>query len=258
IPVIAFGTGSKLKGQDVTEYVENALEAGFTHLDTAQFYRTEPYVGKAIRNAGFDRSELYVTTKYSGIGTVQWAIRSSLDKLNLKSVDLYLIHGPTLIPSIPKTWAALELVKKEGLAKTIGVSNFSPKHLTQILSTASIIPAVNQIKLHPYNLKEQELTLEFCAAHGIVVEAYSSLAPITQYPGGPLDPVLARFAERIGGTPAQVIFKWVLAKGAVVVTTSTRRSRLDEYLAAPSLRTSPSFLIPFPRLSDTDWCTQLT
>jgi len=236
IPVIAFGTGSKLKNQDVVAFVTNALEAGFTHIDTAAIYKNEQYVGTALREVGLSRSELYITTKYDG-GDVQEGVRTSLSKLNVTFVDLYLIHDTFIVPNgdIEHTWSQFESIQKEGLVKSIGVSNFSAADLERIVRSGHVLPSVNQIRLHPYIWTFYKDLLEYSAKHNIVIEAYGSLAPITQFPGGVLDPVLDKLAKRIGGTSAQVIFKWVLAKGAVVVTTSTRRERLEEYLATPSL-----------------------
>lgn len=235
IPAIAFGTGSKFFRKDVTQYVDQALESGFSHIDTAAVYGNEEFVGTAIRESGLDRSELYITTKYDG-GDIQQSIRSSLDKLDVKSVDLYLIHFPRLVEhDFEGTWREIENIKEAGLAKSIGVSNFSLDDLKSVVKSARIKPAVNQIRFHPYNFSSYKDVLEYSAKHGIVTEAYGSLAPITQFPNGSLDPVLATIAKRIGGTPAQVIFKWVLAKGAVIVTTSSKTERLQEYLAVADL-----------------------
>ncbi|KZV68439.1 Aldo/keto reductase [Peniophora sp. CONT] len=234
IPSIAFGTGSKLKFTDVTQYVQNALEAGFSHIDTAAFYDTEQYVATALRESGLAREDVYITTKFDG-GDISTEARKSIDKLGVKYVDLYLIHGPTFAPDVAKAWREFESIHKDGIVKSIGVSNFRLEHLQQAVDVATVLPVVNQINFSPYNYASWKGVLELAAKHNIVIEAYSSLSPITAFPGGPLDPVLDRIAARIGGTPAQVIFKWVLAKGAVVVTTSTKRERLDEYLATPSL-----------------------
>ncbi|PSR70556.1 hypothetical protein PHLCEN_2v13595 [Hermanssonia centrifuga] len=139
MPVIAFGTGSKWKGQvrpergpplsnsqqanadcigqDVTAYVEQAIDVGFSHIDTAQYYRTEEYVGAAIRESGLARSELYITTKFSGISTPKYAIENSLDKLGVESVDLYLIHNPSSLILFPNTWSDFEKFREQGLVK---------------------------------------------------------------------------------------------------------------------------------------------
>ncbi|KAI0315333.1 NADP-dependent oxidoreductase domain-containing protein [Amylostereum chailletii] len=235
IPAIAFGTGSVHKGEDVSGLVDNALQAGFSHIDTSAICKNEEYVGTAIRESGLDRSELYITTKFDG-GDIEDELHTSLSKIGVKFVDLYLIHFPQAITNeaLEDGWAQFEKLQEDGLTKSIGVSNFQVEH-QRVLRVAKVVPTVNQIRFHPYNYASWKELLELSAKNNIVIEAYSSLTPITSMPGGPLDPVLAKLSKRIGGTPTQVIFKWVLAKGAVVVTTSSKRERLDEYLAAPSL-----------------------
>lgn len=235
MPAIAYGTGSKWKGHDVTTYVEQAIDVGFSHIDTAQFYGTEEYVGKAIKESGLARSELYITTKYSGLGTAPHAIEASLKKLGLEYVDLYLIHNPRLLKEPAKVWAQFEQFKKAGYAKSIGVSNFQLDQLKSLLSVANVVPAVNQIFFNPYNYAENKELLEFSRKHGIVTEAYSSLAPITRYPGGPVDKPVNAAAKRLGATPTQVILSWVHSKGVVIVTTSSTKAHMKEYLAVADL-----------------------
>ncbi|KAF8707064.1 hypothetical protein AX14_013704 [Amanita brunnescens Koide BX004] len=147
IPAIAFGTGSALKGQDVSSYVEQALNFGFSHIDTAQYYQTEESAGKGIRESGLDRSEVYVTTKYShgGGGDIQQVVRQSLSNLGLTYLDLYLVHFPDAVKSIESGWKEFEKIKKDGLARSIGVSNFNLEQLQSLIKTAQIKPAVNQV-----------------------------------------------------------------------------------------------------------------
>ncbi|KAF8843340.1 Aldo/keto reductase [Paxillus ammoniavirescens] len=234
LPAIAFGTGSTMKFKDVTDYVEQALDSGFSHIDTAAFYETEKYVGIALRESGLPRSNVYITTKYAG-GGVSESIRNSLHDLALTFVDLYLVHTPRVLDDFESDWREFESLKKDGLAKSIGVSNFSLEQLQRIVKTARDKPVVNQIELHPYNYAEMKDLLEYCAKQDIVVEAYSSLNSITKNPGGPVDAVVNAAAKRINATPNQVIFAWVRSKGAVIVTTSRSRERLQEYLAVPDL-----------------------
>ncbi|TFY65387.1 hypothetical protein EVJ58_g1987 [Rhodofomes roseus] len=217
--------------EDVTDYVSEAIEAGFSHIDTAQFYRNEDSVGAAIRQAGLSRSELFVTTKWSGLTSIRSAIEASLDKLDLKQVDLYLIHNPMFVKDLEKDWKEFERIKEDGLSKSIGVSNFDVELLRSLVRTADIKPAVNQILLHPYNYAENKELLEFCAGQGIVVEAYSSLTPITRHPGGPVDKALQGPAKRLGASPVQILLSWVKAKGVVIVTTSSTREHMEKYLA---------------------------
>ncbi|KAI9510791.1 NADP-dependent oxidoreductase domain-containing protein [Russula earlei] len=239
IPVLAFGTGSKFKGKDVTDVVEQALEAGFSHIDSAAIYANEQYVGAAIHESGLARQDIWITTKYDG-GDPLDAVHTSLRKLGVRYLDLYLIHSPFLIGNgdIESLWDNMIKIRGAGLTRSIGVSNFTIGWLQRIVKTGKVVPAVNQIHLHPYNYASWKDVLEFCAKHDIVTEAYGCLAPITTYPDGPLDPVLAAIAHRIGGSPAQVIFKWAHAKGFVVVTTTARRTHLDDYLRVIHLRVS--------------------
>ncbi|KAF9511664.1 hypothetical protein BS47DRAFT_1144129 [Hydnum rufescens UP504] len=244
IPQLAFGTGSVNKGIDMHTVVEHAIEHGIHHIDTAQAYENEESVGRAIRESGLARSEFYVTTK---LNTWRWPkhgkpsaleeLRVSLKKLGLTYVDLYLIHSPTPGEDIPAIWRDFEEAKRLGLTKSIGVSNFTVQEL-EIFNNpevAKIKPALNQIRLHPYNIAENESLLAFAKQHGLTIASYSTLTPITQLPGGPVDSVIARIAERLGATPAQVIFLWVKAKGSVIVTTTSRSERMDEYVAAGDL-----------------------
>ncbi|CAA7262783.1 unnamed protein product [Cyclocybe aegerita] len=236
IPAIAYGTGSVNKGKDIHLYVEQAIEVGFSHIDTAQYYQNEEHVGTAIRETGLARSDLFVTTKY-GRGSVSAAFDDSLKKLGLKYVDLYLIHNPRGVENgdLEGVWRKFEKFQEDGLAKSIGVSNFTIEDLQKVLKTARVTPAVNQIHLHPYNISENKELLEYHAKHGIITEAYGSLSPITRYPGGPVDVPLKKAAQRLGITPTQVVFLWVRAKGAVIVTTSSSKEHLLEYLAVGDL-----------------------
>ncbi|KAF8827890.1 hypothetical protein HHX47_DHR4000503 [Lentinula edodes] len=233
IPSIAYGTGSKMKFHDITQYIEQAIETGFSHIDTAVFYKTEKFVGRAIKESGLARSELFVTTKYFGEVPVQKSVRESLKNLGLHYLDLYLIHQPRIIPNLVETWKEFEKVQQDG---SIGVSNVvDVQQLENLIKFSRIKPAVNQIRLHPYNYHEMKPVVDACAKHNIVVEAYSSLSPITTYPGGPIDVPLKVAAQRIGATPTQVVFLWVKAKGAVIVTTTTTKAHMEEYLAVADL-----------------------
>ncbi|KDQ62687.1 hypothetical protein JAAARDRAFT_54591 [Jaapia argillacea MUCL 33604] len=235
LPSIAFGTGTSLFGQDATEGVELAIETGFCHIDTSAIYGNEDSVGNAIRESGLPRDELYITTKYDG-GDVSQAIETSLAKLGLKYVDLYLIHQPYLVDNnMEAVWREFERAKEAGLAKSIGVSNFNVEQLQRLLKIAKTKPAVNQIQFDPYTYAESKALLEYSAENGIVTQAYGSLLPITRTPGGAVDKPLADAAKRLHATPGQVIFKWVLSKGVVIVTTSSKKTRLEEYLAVADL-----------------------
>jgi len=163
------------------------------------------------------------------------SIRNSLDNLGLSYVDLYLIHTPRLIKSdIPTVWAEFEKIKADGLAKSIGVSNFCEEHLKILLKSANVTPAVNQILLHPYVYKQQAPLIAFAANRGIITEAYSALTPITNRPRGHVDAPVNAIAKRLGVTADQVLLAWTKNKlgGGVVVTTSSKKQRLEGYLRA--------------------------
>ncbi|THH17928.1 hypothetical protein EW146_g2979 [Bondarzewia mesenterica] len=240
IPSIAFGTWTLGKGQAPIDQVDQALSIGFNHIDTAQSYRNEEEAGLALRESGLARSDVFITTKYSGSGglDIETSIQNSLKNLGVSYVDLYLIHSPRLAtPDIPTAWAKMEKIKKDGLARSIGVSNFGVPELEALLASAKITPAANQILFHPYVYAQQLPILSFGAQHGIVTEAYSALTPITHQPGGPVDKPVNAIASRLGATADQVILAWVKAKGAVAVTqvSSTKKFRLEGYLSAGDL-----------------------
>jgi len=182
-----------------------------------------------------NRDELFVTTKYRS-GDIREAVTRSLTKLGLKTLDLYLIHFPTSVEKdYEGSWKEFEKIKEDGLAKSIGVSNFKLEQLQTIVKTAKIKPAVNQILFHPYNYASNKPLLAYAAKHGIIIEGYSTLSPITRTPGGPVDAPITSAANRLGATPVQVLLKWAQSKGVAVVTTSRSKDHLEEYLATADL-----------------------
>ncbi|KAI0674234.1 Aldo/keto reductase [Trametes maxima] len=238
IPSVAFGTWTLGGGAQATDYVDQAISVGFSHIDTAQAYRNEAEAGKAIRESGLKREEIFITTKFSGRDglDIETSIQNSLKYLGVDYVDLYLIHHPRLAtPDIPTAWARLEKIKQDGLAKSIGVSNFGVRDLQILVNSAKIKPAANQILLHPYVHAQQLPIVEFGKAHGIVSEAYSVLIPLTHQKGGPVDKPLNAIASRLNAKPEQVLLAWAKAKGVVVVTSSTKKERLEGYLDAGDL-----------------------
>ncbi|KAI0360738.1 Aldo/keto reductase [Trametes cingulata] len=236
IPGIAFGTWTLGGGTQGTAYIGQAICVGFSHIDTAQMYGNETEAGRAIRESGLAREEVYITTKYSGTNglDIETSIRDSLRYLGVDYVDLYLIHFPHLAtPDIPTAWAKMEKIKQEGLAKwSIGVSNFGVPELQILLDSAKIKPAANQIELHPYSFAQQLPTIELAKEHGIVIEAFSILFPLTRQPGGPVDKPVNTIAERLKVHPEQVLLAWAKSKGVVVVTSSRKRERLKGYISA--------------------------
>lgn len=232
---LGFGTWKIGAGATVVDQVEQAFEAGISHIDTAQVYGNETETGQAIHESGIDRKQLYITTKWSGVGGkgIRQSCEESLSKLNLKSVDLYLIHSPRLCQGdIVASWKQFLQLKKEGLIKSAGVSNFKISDLEEIRKAGLEMPVVNQILLHPYVYKHTKALLEYHAKHNIVTEAYSPLIPITSKPGGPLTVPLTAIAAVHGVPQAEILFAWARAKGAVIVTTSHLKERLLSYVHA--------------------------
>ncbi|KAI0795050.1 Aldo/keto reductase [Abortiporus biennis] len=235
IPNIAFGTWTLGNGQQSTDKVEQAISVGFNHIDTAQSYRNETEAGVAIKESGLSRSDLFITTKYSGLNglDIETSIRNSVKNLGVEYVDLYLIHSPRLaVPDIPTAWAQMEKIKSDGLAKSIGVSNFGVADLEILLASAKIKPVANQILFHPYVIDKQTPIHDFGNKNGIITEAYSVLIPLTHQPGGPVDQPVNTIASRLNVKPEQVLLAWAKFKGVVVVTSSSRKDRLEGYLNA--------------------------
>ncbi|MBA3410624.1 MAG: aldo/keto reductase [Geodermatophilaceae bacterium] len=224
IPQVGFGV-FKVPPEDTQKVVLGALEAGYRHIDTAQMYRNEAGVGAAIRASGIPRDEIYVTTKLNndmhGYDTALWALDGSLQRLKLSFVDLFLIHWPMPAKQdYVETWTALESLKADGGATSIGVSNFQPAHLNRLLAETGTVPAVNQIELHP-NFPQHELrTLH--AEHNIATEAWSPLAR-----GALLDDQsVVGLAEKYGKTPAQAILRWHIQLGNIVIPKSVTPERI--------------------------------
>jgi diketogulonate reductase-like aldo/keto reductase len=229
IPQLGFGVFQIPPGSDTYAAVAAALAAGYRHVDTAAVYRNEADVGAAIRSGALASRSVWVTTKLAnrdqGKATARSAFEASLDRLGLGGVDLYLLHWPH--ERRLESWRVLEQLHAEGLARSIGVSNFLVRHLDELLANASVPPAVNQIELSPFLYRSREDTLRRCAENGIVVEAYS---PLTK--GRRLDDAtVSTIAAEVGRTPAQVLIRWSLQKGFVVLPRSSNPSRIAENVA---------------------------
>jgi diketogulonate reductase-like aldo/keto reductase len=208
--------------------VREALAAGYRHIDTAQVYGNEQAVGQAVRDSGLPRDDVFVTTKlwneFQRPGAVQPAVERSIEALGLGAPDLMLLHWPVAGQRLA-AWAELERLRDAGVLRAIGVSNFMVRHLQELLAHARTVPAVNQVELSPF-LQQHDLRA-LCRAHGIVVQAYS---PLTK--GRRLGhPVLARIAGELQRSPAQVLLRWGLQQGVVVLPKSTRPARIRENLA---------------------------
>jgi diketogulonate reductase-like aldo/keto reductase len=227
IPQLGFGVW-QVPDDEATAAVATALEAGYRSIDTAAIYGNEEGTGKALTTSGLPREELFVTTKLwnaeQGYDSTLRAFDASLDKLGLEYIDLYLIHWP--VPSrdlYVDTWKAFEQIYADGRARAIGVSNFHQAHLRRILAEGTVVPAVNQVELHP-NLQQTELRA-FNAEHGIATEAWS---PLGSGKGLLDDPEIVALAAKHSRTPAQVVLRWHIQLGNIVIPKSVTPSRIRE------------------------------
>ena len=247
IPQLGLGVWQIRAGTTCEAAVLAALEAGYRHIDTAAMYGNEESVGAAVRKSGIPRENIFVTTKLwnSDHGNPERALDTSLRKLKLDYVDLYLIHYP--VRERRQSWRALEALRAQGKARSIGVSNFTIRHLTELLAETATVPAVNQVEFHPY-LYQRDL-LDFCAAKGIVTEAYSPLtkgvrlhdpklvalakkyskAGLQRGNTGSQWPLMDKFSRPPGGkSTAQILIRWALQHGLVVIPKSANRRRIFE------------------------------
>lgn len=233
MPVIGLGTYLSNNDEEVVNAVKWALSAGYRLIDTAMTYDNEEGIGKGIRESGVKREELFITTKLwntdQGYDNTLQAIDTSLEKLGLTYVDLYLIHWPTAddkgVVSINKreeTWKAMEEIYKSGKAKAIGVSNYTIRHLEEMKNYAKITPMVNQVEFHPF-LYQEEL-LNYCKQNNIQLEAYR---PLTK--GKKLNnKTIKEIANKYNKTDAQILLRWSLQHGCVAIPKSVHKERIEE------------------------------
>jgi 2,5-diketo-D-gluconate reductase A len=225
IPQLGLGVYKIRDDAEAVAAVRTALEVGYRHIDTATLYRNEAAVGRAIRESDIDRADVFVTTKVwndqQGFDETLRAFDESLAKLGFDYVDLYLIHWPA--PRQDRyvaTWHALERLRAEGRARSIGVSNFKPHHIERLMAESDTVPVINQVELHPF-LPQHE-TRAFDEAHGILTESWSPLAR-----GRVLtSPVIERVAAKHGVSPAQAVIRWHLQQRLVVIPKSAHPDRI--------------------------------
>ena len=231
IPQLGFGV-FQIPPEDTAEAVRRALAVGYRHIDTAEMYGNEAGVRDGIAGSGVDRADVYITSKlnngFHAPDDARRAFETTLAELGTDHVDLFLIHWP--LPTrydgdYVSTWRTLEEFKADGRARSIGVSNFQVAHLERLAAECDVVPAVNQIELHPYLVNDA--VHAYGQEHGIATEAWS---PIAQ--GGVLDdPVITGIAERLGRTPAQVVLRWHIERGNIVFPKSTTPERIEENFA---------------------------
>ncbi|MGG2952647.1 aldo/keto reductase [Geobacillus stearothermophilus] len=225
MPWVGLGVYKVKEGEEVRSAVRTALEIGYRHVDTAAFYENEEGVGRAIRESGIPREQVFVTTKVwntdQGYETTLKAFDKSLKKLGFDYVDLYLVHWPVK-GKYKETYKALEKLYKDGYVRAIGVSNFQIHHLQDVLADCEIKPMVNQVEYHP-RLTQKEL-LTFCRENGIQLEAWSPLMR-----GEILsEPTIVEIGKKYGKTPAQVVLRWDLQHGVVTIPKSVTPARIKE------------------------------
>ena len=254
IPEMGFGT-YRMAPEDTVASVKCALEAGWRHIDTATRYENEREVGQAVAESGIARSELFITTKLHsldrGYDSALAAFDKSLGKLGMDYVDLYLIHWPASPffhddwkKQNADTWRAFERLYREGRVKAIGVSNFMPRHLEELMKTAEIQPMVDQIEFHP-GWMQKDCT-DYCRAKGIAVEAWAPLIKGDVLSNG----VIGEIAASHNCSPAQVVLAWVLACGVIPLCKSVTPSRIEENLHAADIHLTPADINAISSLSD--------
>jgi diketogulonate reductase-like aldo/keto reductase len=224
MPWLGLGVWKAKDGAEVVQAVKTAVQAGYRSIDTAAAYGNEAGVGQAIEECGVPRDELFITTKVwnadQGYDRTLDAFNTSMEKLKLEVLDLYLIHWP-VIKKYKDTWRALEKLYHDGRVRAIGVCNFQVHHLEDLINNSEVTPMVNQVEFHP--LLTQNPLLEYCKEHNIQLEAWS---PLMQ--GDVNKPKIVELGRKYGKSPAQIILRWDLQRGVVTIPKSTNARRIEE------------------------------
>lgn len=220
IPLLGLGVWQVPDGRACENAVRWALEAGYRHIDTAQAYGNERSVGRALRDSGLSRQDVFITTKFDpGRRDPEAEVQRSLERLGLESVDLYIVHWPKRGPTW--AWEGLQRARERGYARSIGVSNFSVSDVEAVLEVADVPPVINQVQFSPFEFRRA--LLEACERRGVALEAYSPLGT-GRHLG---NRQVVRIAERLGRTPAQVLIRWSLQRDLIVLPKSKHRERIE-------------------------------
>jgi 2,5-diketo-D-gluconate reductase A len=221
IPLVGLGVWQVPPGPETENAVRWALELGYRHIDTAQAYGNEESVGRALRDSGVPREDVFITTKfYPAQQDAEAEARRSLERLGVDQVDLYIIHWPQGGPTW--AWPGMEGARERGYARSIGVSNFSVSELDELIAVARTPPVVNQVQFTPFEYRRK--LLEACQQRDVALEAYSPLGTGRHLS----DQRVRQIADRVGRTPAQVLLRWCVQRDLVVITKSTHRDRIGE------------------------------
>jgi len=245
IPRLGLGVWQVDNGRECIDAVRWALELGYRHIDTAQAYGNEESVGRALKDSGVPREEVFITTKFnpSRLDPVK-EVEASLRKLGVVYVDLYIVHWPQNGPTW--AWPGMQSAADRGYARSIGVSNFSVDDLKQVLEIADSPPVVNQIQFSPFEYRRG--VLEFAEGHDVAIEAYSPLGTGRHLNSGSVQEI----AERAGHTPAQVLIRWAIQHGLVVLPKSTHRERIEENAKAYDFELTASEMDALDALDQTN------
>jgi diketogulonate reductase-like aldo/keto reductase len=244
IPVLALGVWQIRNGPECANAVRWALDLGYRHIDTAQLYGNEESVGRAVRESGVPREELFITTKFAPSRRDPAAeAEGSLRRLGLDYVDLYLVHWPQR--GATWAWPGMEKARQLGYTRSIGVSNYGVQEMDQVMRAAEVPPVINQVQFSPFEYRRA--LLDAAVRHHVVVEAYSPLGTGRHL----ADPRVGRVATRVGRSPAQVLLRWCLRRDTVVLPKSTHRDRIEENARIFDFELSDDDLAELDRLDRT-------
>jgi len=244
IPMLGLGVWQVRDGRECVNAVRWALELGYRHIDTAQAYQNEESVGLALRESGVPREDVFITTKFwPGKADPAAEAARSLERLGVDQVDLYIVHWPQGGPT--RAWPGMEEARDRGYTRSIGVSNYSVAELERVMAIATSPPVVNQVQFSPFEYRKK--LLEACAHHEVALEAYSPLGTGRHIS----HPDVVRVAGCLGHAPAQVLLRWSLQRGGIVIPKSTHRDRIEENSRIFDFALSPEDMIALDALDAT-------